>query len=382
MKKSLFSEITALTKLFCNECFDYHENGDFDKLKKTLENLIDKALSAPKYSREVVLNYIEKGARTAFLNRALSKIQTGQKATEGVTSDDEFALLLNVLLEEYQGDNNYNYVYEMFERLIAEINNISAEFNVIAMQSFNAVDKTYKNNQEMISHRIFSMSKRLNELKENTDNQIETFNAVIDEREKKMHESNITILGIFSAVVLAFNVATGFYSSILEAFSNASIYKVLLIILIIGIIISGTMMGLFYYLEKIRIGAPLLRTKISDEEPNIESHNSNIIQIKRVSFKEKCSKFFKKISFVHNKNLKPLQPFIITIGILLALIIGVFVSWELCIVENRNADYIRTIASEAENSQPTSDYVSETMESTTIMNENETNGSPISTTTQ
>lgn len=74
----------------------------------------------------------------------------------------------------------------------------------------------------------------------------------IVEVEEKLNNSQkeyITILGIFAAVVLAFTAGIAFSTSVLNNIAQASVYRTIIISLIIGLVLINTLFGLFYYIN-------------------------------------------------------------------------------------------------------------------------------------
>lgn len=67
----------------------------------------------------------------------------------------------------------------------------------------------------------------------------------------KQQREYIAILGIFAAIVLAFTSGIAFSTSVLENISDVSIYRIVIIALVIGIVIINTLYGLFYYVNKL-----------------------------------------------------------------------------------------------------------------------------------
>lgn len=98
----------------------------------------------------------------------------------------------------------------------------------------------------------------------------------------------IAILGIFSAVVLTFVGGIAFSTSVLENIAQASVYRILIVTLIIGVVLVNSFFGMFYYVNAL----------ISKE--------------------------------------KRIRPLWITNIVLLLLIVGVVVAWFLGTVEQRN----------------------------------------------
>ena len=69
--------------------------------------------------------------------------------------------------------------------------------------------------------------------------------------QKKMQNEYITILGIFAAIVLAFTGGMTFSSSVLENMDKASIYRMIAIVLIIGLVLSNLIWLLIDFLRDI-----------------------------------------------------------------------------------------------------------------------------------
>ena len=61
----------------------------------------------------------------------------------------------------------------------------------------------------------------------------------------------IAILGIFAAVVLAFTGGIAFSTSVLQNLHVSSIYRIILIFLVIGLVFINLLYGLFYYIDRL-----------------------------------------------------------------------------------------------------------------------------------
>lgn len=130
--------------------------------------------------------------------------------------------------------------------------------------------------------------------------QVDQINVSIQEAKKaqcnlekelaKQQREYIAILGIFAAVVLAFTGGIAFSTSVLENIAGISIYRIIIITLLIGIVLTNVLFGLFYYIDRL-VNGP------------------------------------------EHKTLKPLW---MTNFFLLFLIITTIMAWTLGIVENRN----------------------------------------------
>lgn len=73
----------------------------------------------------------------------------------------------------------------------------------------------------------------------------------VHDGQKKMQNEYITILGIFAAIVLAFTSGMTFSSSVLENIDKASAYRILAIVLILGLIIFNLIWLLIDFLRDI-----------------------------------------------------------------------------------------------------------------------------------
>ena len=69
--------------------------------------------------------------------------------------------------------------------------------------------------------------------------------------EKNMIQTSISILGVFSAVVLTFNMGISFAADVLQTFMQSSIYHSVLVILLFGFIIGNVVFALFAFLRHI-----------------------------------------------------------------------------------------------------------------------------------
>lgn len=66
-----------------------------------------------------------------------------------------------------------------------------------------------------------------------------------------MQKEYITILGIFASIVLAFTGGIAFSTSVLNNIASASIYRTIIVTLIIGLVLINTLFGLFHYVNKL-----------------------------------------------------------------------------------------------------------------------------------
>lgn len=76
---------------------------------------------------------------------------------------------------------------------------------------------------------------------------VETVESKLTQTQKEY----VAILGIFAAIVLAFTGGFAFSTSVLENLHSGSIYRVVLVALIIGLVIVNILFGLFFYLDRL-----------------------------------------------------------------------------------------------------------------------------------
>lgn len=95
----------------------------------------------------------------------------------------------------------------------------------------------------------------------NLSKQVELLQAANDDAKKKQDQLKdkianqqreyIAILGIFAAVVLTFNAAIAYSSSVFQNLANISIYRLVAISLIIGLVVIAILSLLFFFIDRI-----------------------------------------------------------------------------------------------------------------------------------
>ncbi len=98
--------------------------------------------------------------------------------------------------------------------------------------------------------------------------------TITENKIQNQQKEYIAILGIFSSVVLTFNAGIAFSTSVLKNIAEASIYRIVLISLIIGIVLTNVIFGLLFYINKL----------ICDEEKIKPIIISNIIFLIMILF--------------------------------------------------------------------------------------------------
>lgn len=101
---------------------------------------------------------------------------------------------------------------------------------------------------------IKELKRQVNAARMDLDTSKSELNSEIKDVKEKLDNSQkeyITILGIFAAVVLAFTGGIAFSTSVLNNIAQASIYRTIIISLIIGLVLINVLYGLFYYISEL-----------------------------------------------------------------------------------------------------------------------------------
>lgn len=105
------------------------------------------------------------------------------------------------------------------------------------------------------------MQSQLNQIKTEIDKAKMAQNNVEAELGKQQREY-IAILGIFAAIVLAFTGSIVFSTSVLKGINTVSVYRIIMISLIIGLVLINVLFGLFYYVDRLVNGLQKNRKKL------------------------------------------------------------------------------------------------------------------------
>lgn len=234
-----------------------------NRIKKICESLLTPSKSyKPEITVASIENYIqsENGIERPLYSQISNYVYSFDDAQRGIffTNVDK--------LVNYAMDDNNNVekncremiikIYDHFQLVLSQIENINKIF--------------------------------VNGIEETKDN--------LSKETKRMEKEYVAILGIFAAIVLAFVGGLTFSSSVLQNINNVSIYRIILVAAVIGLVLINILYGLFYYIDR------LVRVK---SEPKI-------------------------------------RPLFITNGIILILIISVLFSWYFGFVEHRNRNLYET----------------------------------------
>lgn len=101
---------------------------------------------------------------------------------------------------------------------------------------------------ENVTYRYDDIQRMYLILNEELDNTNNNAKKDIEESKRKATETTIAVLGVFSAIVLAFNGSTLFASSALEAIDSVSIYRLLIIVVSLGVVFVNVIFALFNFI--------------------------------------------------------------------------------------------------------------------------------------
>lgn len=167
---------------------------------------------------------------------------------------DNMALSRNVerLRAGYQVRNrdangNLIDISESLKKLHDHVNLESARFGSINAQISKSPESVSIMKIDEAYSKASSAQSMIETLEGNVSKVSEKFNTIEKEMEKSK-DQYITILGIFSSVVISFTAGTAFSMSVLENISQASIYRIVLIVLALGLILLNAIFALFYYI--------------------------------------------------------------------------------------------------------------------------------------
>lgn len=357
-------------KKFFRDCADLLQNGKSffvnenthikektDAFKK-LENdvwffAVKHNLFVCKYSPEAFFLSVNSGIREAVTEELKKNITIGEPLLNGISTEHEIDYLFFDLKNSFPDSKT---IEKILNHISQEINEIVSEYDAISMLAYHKtqldqeilakeIENSFIRTKQMAFDLEESFSHTIECFEEKTKKSLKNFSQVLIESEKKTHESNITILGIFSAIVLTFSTTVNFFASIINSFEGFSSYKIFLIILITGFICIGALLGLFYYLGQIADNRRI-KNFIKDLKKDTtlkKCKNPSSVKVKR-----------KKSHFP-----KSIIPFIIIEIFLLILMTIVMIGWRMGWIEDRNRNislkyYADSSSSSIQNSETSS----------------------------
>ena len=99
----------------------------------------------------------------------------------------------------------------------------------------------------VIARRVFDNEEKLKNLKEATEASEANYKK-LKSKTFNIQKDFVAILGIFSGIVMVFAGGLSFTNAALGNIANANIWKLLALVLAIGLVLGHTLYGLFYYI--------------------------------------------------------------------------------------------------------------------------------------
>lgn len=124
---------------------------------------------------------------------------------------------------------------------------------------------------EILSTRISKSEADVNQVRNNINVMGQTLDDIsktigrLDEKRNDIYKDIIAIISIFAAIILTTSGVFSFSTSVLENINNANFYKLLVIVLILGMIFSSIFLGAYYFLYNVR-------HDIKTENPKTHKH--------------------------------------------------------------------------------------------------------------
>lgn len=168
--------------------------------------------------------------------------------------------------------HNFRHLYSKFFTVIAEN---SQDENAILVQNLNYIYTTIQTEKQYNDDKTENFKRSILKLYDHINLDVSRINYItamdakndkrqigitekIEKENKKLHDlkhqisdiqkNSIAILGIFSAIVITFVAGLVFTSSVLQSISTVSIYRLLLIVWILGFILTNILQMLFSFI--------------------------------------------------------------------------------------------------------------------------------------
>ena len=189
-------------------------------------------------------------------------------------SDDKYTTIKCIVDDLYK-DKNYRYdYYEIYAYIseIAENEPLKLNFLTANTEEFKnrlqeelkdkRIDKKYSKLiqyiklESMRSYADIEKRKEINDANEQVKQELETTKQQLDTAKNKLRKQQfdmLAVLGVFSAIILAFTGGLNFSSSVLENMNNASIYRVLIISILLGFTLVNGIAILLKYIKSINV---------------------------------------------------------------------------------------------------------------------------------
>lgn len=275
-------------------------NDETEKLFRSSSNLDDKKKENKLPSKEVL--YASTQLQIEKICRLLSV------STEEFNEDDTLKKLETILNSDYKFDRLLyfqisNYVFNADEKSSGVLFSNAEKLFMFALENGREISQDCFNLIVKIYDHIHLANEQLETFKQTNIISIKEENDKIHQEMKDMEKDNITILGIFASIVLTFVGTITFSSSVLQSINKASIYRLILVIDLLGFIFYNVIHHLLEYIYFINEGKMRTREKClrlrffkihviskksKDFETN-ENRNDNSFQCHRLLYNLICA---------------------------------------------------------------------------------------------
>ena len=259
---------------------------------------------------------------------------------------------------------DYNNTASMLKLVVAYLNAKQTTYITKIDECKNDIKKTKQYMKDVVENTTIDFNEKLETIKETES---KDFEEKINESQKKVHEINISILGIFSAIVLTFNASISFFAAILESLATASTYKFILIILMIGFITTNIMFGLYAFLSLIYKRSNTKKNlKSNTNKPYTKEKSNNVDQDKTTTSITTINVPFKQASY--RDTWKFILPMLIANLAFLVSFIVLFAAWNKGVIEDRNFEVSSSMYSKTSSLQEKAKNDSSSFQSETYKN--------------
>ena len=224
---------------------------EYEKRSKTLAKLIEEL--AQDNEQNVLKTKASKNDYYMKLDGIYRNLSDGTEFRHSYS--DIFIILSSIDNKEDGGsiDIVAENIYGLYQYAITKTNTVLSKkiqklydhvnLDVARINYVKAIDKRYMVSGKKINVSLKDTEAKLNSTKEELDEYVEK----VDNAQKE----SITILGIFSAVILAFIGGMTFTSSVLSNINSVSIYRLLMLSIIIGFVFINSVWILLDYIKHI-----------------------------------------------------------------------------------------------------------------------------------
>lgn len=179
----------------------------------------------------------------------------------GIECIEQYFLLL---------ENSYISVYER------NIPDTFKNIKDIVVERLKTIELTSSSDQALLLHKgdlegvVAGYKDEISDEIKNTQSKMEEELKGIENRKTDIYKDLITIIGIFTAIILTFSGAFSFSSAMLQSIDSVNFYKLIISASIICIFLLSLFIGLYFFMYNIRYEHPLNRNNGS-EEKNVQA---------------------------------------------------------------------------------------------------------------